>query len=54
MIRHKHLMFPLKGDKNLLKLQHLESLYTNINKHHSLLGYNISPFGTTDELFLPV
>ena len=27
----------------ITKIIHLKSSYTNINKHHSLLGYNISP-----------
>ena len=26
---------------------------TKNNKHHSLLGHNISPFDNTDKLFLP-
>ena len=38
----------------ITKITVLESLYTNINKHHNLLGYNISPFDSSDELFLPV
>ena len=37
----------------ITKFIHLKFLYRNINKHHSLLGYNISPFDSTDKPFLP-
>ena len=43
------LQFQLKGkvfdpgrkSPQITKIIHLKSLYTNINKHHSLLGYNL-------------
>ena len=37
----------------ITEITHLESLYTNINKHHILLRVNISPFGSSDKFFLP-
>ena len=34
---------PGRKSPHITKIIHLKSLKTNINKHHSLLGYNISP-----------
>ena len=34
---------PGQKSPQITKIIHLKSSYTNINKHHSLLGYNISP-----------
>ena len=55
MILKGKVLVPGRKSPQIAKIIHLESLYTNINKHESLLGYNVLPFDSTDmdKLFLP-